>query len=78
MPASGITASDISYLTTDGNVVTPAVTVSSVTSAVGSLQFSAPELTAAMNVLAIKVSGIYIRLVSAYTSEGGVDQNPFD
>lgn len=74
---SGITASDISYLTTDGNVVTPAVTVSSVTSAVGSLQFSAPELTAAMNVLAIKVSGIYIRLVSAYTSEGGVDQNPF-
>ena len=74
---SGIIASDISYLTTDGNVVTPAVTVSSVTSAVGSLQFSAPELTAAMNVLAIKVSGIYIRLVSAYTSEGGVDQNPF-
>lgn len=74
---SGITASDISYLTTDGNVVTPAVTVSSVTSAVGSLQFSAPELTAAMNVLAIKVSGIYIRLVSAYTSEGGVDPNPF-
>lgn len=71
---SGIDASAIVYLTSGGVPVAPAVTVTDVTSQAGNLQFDAPELPEASNVLAILVGSIHIRLVSAYVRTG--EHNP--
>lgn len=64
---SGVTAGEITYLTSGGNPV-PGLTVTSVTSSTdGNLTFAAPAIDASKNVLAVQVGAIYIRLTSAYT-----------
>ena len=64
---AGITASQITYLTSGGNPV-PGLTVTSVTSSTaGKLTFAAPAIDASKNVLAMQIGEIYVRLTSAYT-----------
>lgn len=64
---AGITAGQITYLTSGGNPV-PGLTVTSVTSSIaGKLTFAAPAVDAGKNVLAIQIGEIYVRLTSAYT-----------
>lgn len=64
---SGVTANQITYLTSGGNPV-PGLTVTSVTSSTdGKLTFAAPAIDASKNVLAIQIGEIFVRLTSAYT-----------
>lgn len=64
---AGVTANQITYLTSGGNTV-PGLTVTSVTTSTeGKLTFAAPAIDASKNVLAIQVGEIYVRLTSAYT-----------
>lgn len=64
---SGITAGDITYLTSGGSPVS-GLTVTSVTSSTdGKLTFAAPAIDASKNVLAIQIGAVYVRLTSAYT-----------
>ena len=64
---AGITANQITYLTSGGNPV-PGLTVTSVTSSTaGKLTFAAPAIGADKNVLAMQIGEIYVRLTSAYT-----------
>lgn len=64
---AGISANQITYLTSGGNPV-PGLTVTSVTSSTaGKLTFAAPAISADKNVLAMQIGEIYIRLTSAYT-----------
>lgn len=66
LPA-GITAGQITYLTSGGNPV-PGLTVTSVASSTaGKLTFAAPAVDASKNVLAMQIGEIYVRLTSAYT-----------
>lgn len=75
LPA-GVTAADIKFTTSNGNVV-PDIAITEVTSNAGSLKYTTGEITAANNALGILVKGIYIRLTSAYVQGGNVDENPF-
>lgn len=63
---SGLTTSNISYLTTNGAPVSPAITVTGVTSVAGQVSFSSPEILATSNVLAVLLGQVYVRLSSAY------------
>lgn len=60
----GVTAASIAYLTTGNTPVEVAIT--SVVSSAGSLQYKAPALTSAQNIVAIRVASVYVRLSSAY------------
>lgn len=73
---SGLTAGTIIYHTADGPV-NPGVVLTDVVSAAGSVQYTAPEITEAKNVIAVKLGGIYFRLSSAYVQSGGpvIDPN---
>lgn len=72
---NGLTASTIVYLTTGGTPVSPAITVTDVTSVAGQVKFTSPELLESKNILAVKLGSIYVRLSSAYVKTGGGD-NP--
>lgn len=73
---SGIADADIQYLTAN-NTPVEGITVSDVTSATGSLSFTTTAITAAQNVIALKVGAVYVRLTSAYvTQSSGLDENP--
>ena len=72
---AGITADDITYLSTGNNPVE--VTVTDVVSAAGTLEYGAPAITAAQNIVAVKVASVYVRLSSAYVNTGGtLDEDP--
>lgn len=70
LPA-GVQAGQIQYLTNTGSPVS-SLTVTSVTSSVsGKIVFVAPEITSANNVVAVQIGNVYVRLTSAYVSQGG-------
>lgn len=70
LPA-GVQAAQIRYLTNTGAPVS-SLSVSSVTSSVaGKIVFVAPEITSANNVVAVQVGNVYVRLTSAYVTQGG-------
>ena len=60
-----ITSAQIIYLTATG-VVSPAVTVSAVTSVAGQLDYTTDELTEAQDAIAVQIGGVFVRLTSAY------------
>lgn len=62
---AGITAPQIVYLTPTG-VVSPAVTITGVTSVAGQLDYTTNELTDAQDAVAVQIGSIYVRLTSAY------------
>lgn len=65
-----VSTGDISFLTSGGSTV-QALSVTSVTStAAGRLVYVGPAITAAHNVVAVKVKSVYIRLTSAYVKQG--------
>lgn len=61
---AGITAATITYLTTGNTPVEVAVT--DVVSAAGALSYGAPAITAAQNIVALRVGSVCVRLSSAY------------
>lgn len=70
LPA-GVQAEQIQYLTNTGAPVS-SLSVSSVTSSVaGKIVFVAPEITSANNVVAVQIGNVYVRLTSAYVTQGG-------
>lgn len=70
LPA-GVQAAQIQYLTAAGAPVS-SLSVSSVTSSVaGKIVFVAPEITSANNVVAVQFGNVYVRLTSAYVTQGG-------
>lgn len=70
LPA-GVQAAQIQYLTNTGAPVS-SLSVSSVTSSVaGKIVFVAPEITSANNVVAVQIGNVYVRLTSAYVTQGG-------
>lgn len=72
---AGVTAGDITYLATNNTPVE--VTVTDVVSTAGTLEYSAPAIAAAQNIVAVKVANVYVRLSSAYVNTGGtLDPNP--
>lgn len=73
---SGITASDITYLTR--GEVSVEVAVTNVVSTAGKLEYGAPALTVEQSIVAIKVASVYVRLSSAYvrTEDGNLDPDP--
>lgn len=68
---AGITAGDITYLTTNNTPVE--VTVTDVVSTAGTLEYGAPAITTAQNIVAVKVGSVYVRLSSAYVK---TEDNP--
>lgn len=64
---SGITAGEITYLTSGGNPVSGLAVTSVTSSTDGKLTFAAPAIDASKNVLAIQIGAIFVRLTSAYT-----------
>lgn len=72
---AGVTADDITYLTTNNTPVE--VTVTDVVSAAGSLEYGAPAFEVAQNIVAVRVASVYVRLSSAYVNTGGtLDPDP--
>ena len=72
---AGVTASDITYLATNNTSVE--VTVTDVVSRAGILEYGAPAITAAQNIVAVRVASVYVRLSSAYVKTNGeLDENP--
>lgn len=73
---AGITAATITFLAAGNTPVEVAVT--DVVSAAGTLEYGAPAITAAQNIVAIRVASVYVRLSSAYvrTEDGNLDPNP--
>lgn len=78
IPAN-VVANDITFLTANGTPVSGLAVTSVTSSKAGSIEYNAPAITEAQNVLAVKVSNVYVRLTSAYVRNdgGGVDPNPF-
>lgn len=74
---SGLTAETIIYHTVNGPI-NPAVVISDVESAAGSVQYTAPEITEAENIVAVQLGTIFFRLSSAYVQSGGsnIDDDP--
>lgn len=68
---AGITAGDITYLTTNNTPVE--VTVTDVVSTAGTLEYGAPAITTAQNIVAVRVASVYVRLSSAYVK---TEDNP--
>lgn len=68
---AGITADNITYLATGNTPVV--VVVTDVVSAAGTLEYSAPALTEAQNIVAVRVASVYVRLSSAYVK---TEDNP--
>lgn len=70
LPA-GVQAGQIQYLTNTGAPVS-SLTVTTVTSSVaGKIVFTAPAITPANNVVAVQIGNVYVRLTSAYVTQGG-------
>lgn len=72
LPA-GITAGDITYVTTLGAAIDPAITVSSVVSTSGKLIYTTPALADSANIQGVKVGEQYVRLTSAYVTTEAPD-----
>ena len=62
---AGITSGQIIYHTPTG-VVSPAVTITNVTSVAGQLDYTTNELAESQNAIAVQIGSVYIRLTSAY------------
>lgn len=75
LPGS-ITASDVSYLGPNGIAITPAVTVTIVSSVPGKLVMTVPALTEAQNVVGVKIKNLYYRLTSAYINNSEEAPDP--
>lgn len=76
LPA-GVAAGSIKYLTTGGSVIDSITVTNVVSSAVGSIQYTAPAIEEGINALAVKISNVYVRLTSAYVKtstddDGGI------
>ena len=72
LPA-GVQAEQIQYLTNTGSPVS-SLTVTSVTSSVaGKIVFVAPEIISSNNVVAVQIGNVYVRLTSAYVTQGSGD-----
>lgn len=72
---AGITAGDITYLTTNNAPVE--VTVTDVVSTAGTLEYGAPAFEVAQNIVAVRIASVYVRLSSAYVNTGGtLDPDP--
>lgn len=68
---SGISTSDIAFLTAGGAPVSGLNVTSVTSSSEGKLTYAAPAIEASKNVLAVQIGTIYVRLTSAY-----VNSNP--
>lgn len=68
---SGVTASAIKFLTAGGNAVSTLTVSNIVSSAAGSIEYVAPAITEADNVLAVSIGGVFVRLTSAYVKTQG-------
>lgn len=68
---SGISTSDIAFLTAGGAPVSGLNVTSVTSSSEGKLTYVAPAIEASKNVLAVQIGTIYVRLTSAY-----VNSNP--
>lgn len=68
---SGVTVSDIVFLTTDATPVTGLQVTEVTTTAAGNLVYESPAVTESQNVLAVQIKDVFVRLTSAYTTTGG-------
>lgn len=64
----GLTAAQIIYMNASG-AITPAITISDVTSVAGSVEYTAPQIKDTDNIVAVQLGSVFFRLSSAYTKE---------
>lgn len=71
---SGITAADIKYLGSDGSE--KSVTITEVASSTGNLSYTTTEVAQSLNVVAIQVGSVFVRITSAYTTSQVDEEDP--
>lgn len=65
---AGLTEAQIIYMNASG-AVSPAITISNVTSVAGSVEYTAPKIKDTDNIVAVQLGSVFFRLSSAYTKE---------